>query len=268
MKKFLTTIMATLLAVATLFTFTACGKKSDVDSIKEKGVIYIGITNYAPMDYLGPDDEWIGFDADLANMFAEELGVTARFTLINWKNKVMELNAGYIDLIWNGMTADEELGKSIDFSVAYSTNMQCAVIKKSDAETINSVATVKAQTIAVEEGSAGDTVATETLEVTPNKVNAQVDALNEVKAGTSKVAIIDYTMAYSVVGKGQYEDLMIVDVNTVSFEKEVFAVGARKDSDLVAKLNSFFKKVYTNGKLAELATTYEVALNEDALAKL
>lgn len=268
MKKLLSKMVCLLLVVVCGFVFAGCeskdgGKKSDLEKVKEANVINVGITIYDPMDYFAEDGETItGFDAELTNKFAEELGVRARFTLISWDNKVMELNGGYIDLIWNGMTASEELGKKIDFSTAYATNFQCVVVKKANVGNFNTVDDLKNKQVAVENQSAGDSVLDGI--VTPNRVGSQLDALNEVKAGTSDCAVIDYTMACSVVGKGEYADMEVVDSNKIAFEKEVFAVGARQGSDLVAKLNEFFNKEYKNGNLQALATKYQVAINEDA----
>ena len=90
-----------------------------------------------------------------------------------------------------------------------------------------------------------------------------VDALNEVLAGTSDVAIIDITMAQSVVGKGAYADLQILD--GASYGDEIFAVGLRQGSDLKAKLDEFLKAKYADGTLTKLAEKYSVGLNTDAL---
>ena len=194
-------------------------------------------------------------------MFAKELGVNCQLVIIPWSNKVAELDGRQIDLVWNGMTATEELGEQIDFSVSYAKNAQVAVVKKGSAVTVD---TVKDATIAVENGSAGATVAEETIKGTKiNKVTAMSDALNEVLAGTSEVAIIDITMAQSVVGKGEYEGLEILE--GASYGDEIFAVGLRKDSDLKAKLDEFLKAKYADGTLAALAEKYQVGLNTDAL---
>ena len=94
-------------------------------------------------------------------------------------------------------------------------------------------------------------------------VAAQVDALNEVKAGTSDVAIIDITMAQSVVGKGDFSTLTIID--GISYGDEIFAVGLRKGSDIKAELDAFLKAKYADGSLAALAEKYSVGLNTEAL---
>lgn len=261
MKK----IIALILTVATLaLGLTSCfgnGEKSDLEAVKENGKLVVGVTVYEPMDYLDENSEWTGFDAELAQMFAEELGVNCQLVIINWNNKVAELDANQIDLIWNGMTASDELGEKIDFSVSYAKNAQVAVVKADSAITKD---TVKNATIAVENGSAGAAVADELFATsTINKVTAQVDALNEVSAGGSQVAIIDITMAQSVVGKGTYANLKILD--GASYGDEIFAVGLRQGSDLKAELDAFLKAKYADGTMAALAEKYSVGLNTEAL---
>ena len=261
MKRFLVSLC--MVFVMTILLVGCKNSSSDLKKIEETKVLNVGITIYNPMDYFDEDGETIiGFDADLANEFAEELGVRTRFTLISWNEKVMELNGGYIDLIWNGMTKTDELGKNIDFSKAYATNYQCVVVKKTNLASYNSTSDLSNKQVAVESGSAGDSVISDI--VTPNRVTAQLDCLNEVKAETSDCAVIDYTMAYSIVGKADYADLAIVDATKISFEQEVFAIGARKGSDLVKKLDDFLTKKYKDGSLKELAVKYGVAINDAA----
>ena len=98
-----------------------------------------------------------------------------------------------------------------------------------------------------------------------NKVTAQIDALTEVLGGASDVAIIDITMAQSVVGKGEYADLEILD--GASYGDEIFAVGLRKGSDLKPELDAFLKAKYADGSLAALAEKYSVGLNTEALGE-
>ena len=261
MKRFFTLVLSILLIAACLVSCTSSG--SDLKSVEAANKLIVGVTVYKPMDYLDEEDQWVGFDAELAQMFAEELGVTCVLHIITWSNKVVELKSKNIDLIWNGMTATEELGKEMDFSVSYAKNAQVAVVKKGSSVTKDTVASA---TLSVEDGSAGATVAEETIKASKiNKVGAQVDALNEVLAGTSDVAIIDITMAQSVVGEGSYADLEVLE--GASYGDEIFAVGLRQGSDLKAKLDKFLKDKYADGTLEALAKKYSVGLNTEALAK-
>ena len=81
--------------------------ESDLDYVKDKGTLVVGVTDFEPMDYKDDNGEWIGFDADMAKAFAESIGVKAEFVEIDWDNKVLELDGKSIDCVWNGMRSEE-----------------------------------------------------------------------------------------------------------------------------------------------------------------
>lgn len=100
---------------------------SDVEYIQDKGTLIVGVTNFAPMDY--PEgDEWVGFDADMAKIVGEKLGVDVQFVEIDWDNKVFELNAKTLDVIWNGMTLTDEVTSAMECTNAYCRNAQVVVV--------------------------------------------------------------------------------------------------------------------------------------------
>lgn len=265
MKKLLVLMLALVMAC---MSFASCGcqeDKGDIETIKKAGKIVVGVTDYEPMDYKDGNGNWIGFDAELAQMFAQSLGVECEIIIINWDSKVAELNSKQIDLIWNGMTVSDELSQKIDTSISYAKNTQVAVVKSDSTITAADIANVN--NITAESGSAGETVVKETLNLESKFRPAakQLDALNEVLANTSDVAIIDFTMAQSKIGKGVYSDLKVVD--GASYGNETFAVGMRKGSDLKAELDSFLKAKYQDGTIAALAEKYGVDINTEELGK-
>lgn len=252
------------LLMASGMLLAGCGKTSDSEAVKKAGFLNVGITIYEPMDYFDEDGETItGFDAELANEFAKSLGAQTRFITIKWDSKILELNSGKIDLIWNGMTITDELQKNIDLSIPYATNYQCVVTKVSDITDYANADSLNGKAIAVELGSAGEMAVADYAGI--SKDTSQEAALLEVKAGTSDCAVIDVTMANSVVGKGDFADLAIVSAELIAFDKEDFGVGARKGSDMTKKLNTFFKNSYQSGLLGRLSEKYNVALNEATL---
>lgn len=264
MKKLITLILAVALSIAACFSLTACGETGDLKAVKDANKIIIGITDYEPMDYKDENGKWIGFDAELSEMFANELGVKCEFVeIVDWNNKVAEINSRQIDLIWNGMTASEELGQQIDFSVSYAKNAQVAVVLKGSA--ITTKEQIKNATVAVENGSAGQAVAVDEGIANVSAPGNQKQALIEVKSGNSQVAIIDLTMAQSLVGKGEFDGLQIVE--GVSYGDEIFAVGLRKGSNLKGKLDAFLKAKYADGTITALAETYSVGINTEELSK-
>ena len=109
--------------------FTASETDSDVQYIQDKGTLVIGITEFEPMDYQDADGNWIGFDADMAKLVAEKLGVTPEFQVIDWDNKVFELDGKGIDVVWNGMTLTDAAQEAMECTNAYCNNAQVVVTK-------------------------------------------------------------------------------------------------------------------------------------------
>ncbi|MBD5484118.1 MAG: transporter substrate-binding domain-containing protein [Lachnospiraceae bacterium] len=108
--------------------FSASAEDSDVAYIQDKGTMIVGITDFAPMDYKDASGEWIGFDADMARLVAEKLGVEAQFVEIDWDNKIMELESKNIDVVWNGMTLTAETTSAMECTNPYCNNAQVIVV--------------------------------------------------------------------------------------------------------------------------------------------
>ena len=227
---------------------------SDMEYVKNKGKLVVGITDFEPMDYKSDSGEWIGFDADLAKAFAQSLGVEADFVEIDWDNKLLELNGKSIDCVWNGMTLTDEVTSSMECSNAYCNNAQVVVLAVDMAEKYQTVESLSDLNFAVESGSAGEAAAKELgLNFTP--VSNQASALMEVAAGTSGAAIIDSLMAGAMVGEGTSYDKLTY---TLPLSDEKYGVGFRKGSDLAAALNDFFAASKEDGSMQTLAETYGV----------
>ena len=279
MKK----LLALMLALVMVFALAACGTdsgepssepttgasaepssvpseggdtaESDMAYVKEKGTLIVGITEFEPMDYQNADGEWIGFDADLAKLFAERLGVEVQFQLIDWESKVMELDGRTLDVVWNGMTLTDEVLAAMECSNAYLNNAQVVILPSAEAENYADAESMSGLQFAVESGSAGEQMAIENgFSYTP--VTDQATAVLEVESGTCDAAIIDTLMTSSMVG----EDTNFAELTyTISLNTEEYGVGFRQGSDLAAELNAFFAEIYAEGTMQELADQYGVS---------
>ena len=233
---------------------TAADAKSDLAYVKEKGTLVVGITEFEPMDYKDENGEWIGFDADMAKAFAESLGVTAEFQVIDWDNKILELDGKTIDCVWNGMTLTDEVTSSMECTNAYLNNAQVVVVPADVADQYQDEESLKDLSFAVEAGSAGEAeVSALGLNYTP--VSSQADALMEVASKSSDAAVIDSLMAGAMIGEGTgYADLTY----TIGLNSEEYGVGFRKGSDLAAALNDYFTTSLEDGSMEKVAETYGV----------
>lgn len=262
-------VLAVVLAVLTVcFAFAACSNgssdsgdttsKTDSEKIIDSGKLVVGITEFEPMDYKDSDGNWIGFDADLANLVAEKLGVKAEFVVIDWDNKFLELQTGSIDCIWNGMTITDEVKNNSSVTNAYAMNQQIVVTKKDLAAKLKTVDDLKDLSFAVENGSAGEGAANDNG-LNATGVNAQSDALLEVASGSTDACIIDSTMAAAMTGEGtDYADL----ASSVVLVDEQYGISFRKESDMTEKVNQILADFKADGTMQKLADKYSVQLAE------
>ena len=250
-----------LISLMILSCFAGCGGKdsnSDLAYIKDKGVLIVGITDYAPMDFLDENGQWTGFDAEFARLVAKELDVDVEFFVIaDWGKKVFELDSKNIDCIWNGMTINEELLKTTSVSDPYVVNAQVVVMKADQISAYPDAASLAGLNVAVESGSAGQTAAQDAGIANIVEVQYQTNALMEVAAGTADACVIDITMARNMTGEGTgYENLAIGPTLT----SEEYGIGFRQGSDVTAEVNKIMEKLIADGTLQALADKYGLTL--------
>lgn len=248
-----------------LLLLTGCGKEqeiatagpaegeSDLAYIQSKGTLVAGITDFAPMDYRD-GDEWKGFDAELAEAFAERIGVILVLREIDWDDKTRLLENGEIDCIWNGMTLTPALEESISCSEPYLSNAQVIVVHEEALKQYQTIEECQHLLFAVEAGSAGEALLRE-RKYRYTTYATQTAALQSVLDKKADATVIDIVMAAYNTGEGQeYDELGIV----VSLNDEKIGVGFRKDSDLTQEVNAFIQAAYEDGSINALAEKYGI----------
>lgn len=257
-RLIVTAVMATAL-------FAGCGQgdgekdfvlkqgQSDLEYVKEKGTLVVGITDFAPMDYKN-GEQWTGFDYELAGKFAESLGVTMELEEIDWDKKTELLEKGSIDCIWNGMTMTEELQETISCSDPYLSNAQVVVMKSTEQEKYQSMEDAQHLLFAVESGSTGEAILKE-KKYRYSVYDTQKEALESVSSKKTDATVIDVIMAEYYTGEdSEFDDLGF----EVSLNDEKICVGFREDSDLTDQANEFLREVYENGMMNSLAQKYGI----------
>ena len=252
MKKILTIILAIVTSLVACFSLVGCGEK----------VLTVGYTNVEPLNYFDEDGKLIGFDTELAEKIFTDLGYTVIFKEIDWNEKYNEINANTIDVIWNGFTANckdkdgIERADKVDFSYNYMVNAQC-IVRDASKPDLTDKAQFSEYKVAFEDGSAGATFVAGIDGMRSAPCDNQMAALMEVLSKTSDYAVVDYLLAKSVCGKGNFESVVINQ--GIDIPIEYYAIGFKKGSDLTAKVNAKLVELSgENGFIATLATKYNL----------
>ena len=246
-----------MLATSTLL-LAACGQEVETETtesivdgaLKESYIIGLDET-FAPMSFRDVEGDIVGFDVDIATEIGKLNGLRFEFQPIDWVMKETELNAGNIDLIWNGYTITEERKEKVAFSDAYLENSQIIV-------------TLNDSDIQSKEDLAGQVVATQQASATLDAMEADetgivekfdggepilyptfTDVFNDLESGRSDAIVVDEVLGrYIMKQKGSEKFNVLTD----NFGDEEYGVGIRKeDTALQEAINEGLVEIKENG---------------------
>ena len=118
---FLAVLMSTILTspVMAQSTTQTLSSESVVETIKKNGVIRIGLSVFTPWSMRDINGELIGFELDVGNALAADMGVDVEFIPTAWDGIIPQLVSGNFDVIISGMSITPARNLTINFSDPY-----------------------------------------------------------------------------------------------------------------------------------------------------
>jgi len=96
------------------FTASACADA--LDEILERGTIRVGVAEFAPWTMKTDSGDLMGFEVDLANKIAKDMGVRPELKVYAWEEIIPALQQGKIDMIAGGMAITPARALKVEFS--------------------------------------------------------------------------------------------------------------------------------------------------------
>jgi len=112
------------------------------------------IADQAPWESIAANGQPQGFDIDIANLIAADLGATAKFTIVDVPGRITSVQTDQTDISIAGFSITPQRAEVIDFTQPYvvGTYVFTVLSSRTDLKTASDV-----KTVAVEHGSTGDT---------------------------------------------------------------------------------------------------------------
>lgn len=105
------------------------------DKIKEKKEIVIGTEGtFAPFSYHDDNDNLVGYDVEVSEALAKELGVKVKFVEVKWDSLIAGLDSDKYDLVTNQVAITAERKKKYDFSIPHTYSYPAIITKKYNTE--------------------------------------------------------------------------------------------------------------------------------------
>ncbi len=272
MKKSILKRIAGLAFASVMFFAVGCGSSNSsskaenessvstednsLQKVMDNGKLVLGLDpTFKPMGYTDDNDEVVGFDIDLAKEVAKRMGVELETYSVNWDTKEQDLDAGTIDVIWNGLSVSDERKKVMLMSDAYMKNEMVFVVNGSS--DIKSQDDLAGKNIAVQNGSTAQEILNAS-EVVANGANvmelaSNVEALQQLELNMVDAVFLDSVVAnYEVSTSGK--DYVVLPEG---LEPEEYAIGFRLgDQKLCDKIMEVLREMKADGTVAEISTKW------------
>jgi polar amino acid transport system substrate-binding protein len=147
------TLVVLLLVVVSLF---ACGGRPKTNSdalarVKKAGVLRWGGDIQGGEPYVYPDPSTpgrlIGFEVDIAEALAKELGVRSEFVQNDWENLVPSLERGTFDVVMNGLEVTESRVGRVLFTRPYYAFAERLMVRSGDTSMTSDLSSLKGRKV-------------------------------------------------------------------------------------------------------------------------
>ena len=255
-----------LALLASLALMTGCGNNDAQDGAADadgqdaaKETLVVGLDDaFAPMGFRDEQGNLVGFDIDLATAVADELGMQVEFKPIDWNAKEMELKAGTIDCVWNGMSITPERQENMALTNKYLNNkivLMALADSDIDVTSAKELADLKIGT-QVDSSALQMLMANEAYESFKDNISEYETydtAIMDLKAGRVDVIAVDQVL-------GEYTNNNLggeMKECTYSLGDDYYVIGFEKsNTELRDKVNDAIKALIDNGKAAEISSKW------------
>lgn len=267
--------VAASLAFAGALALTGCGNSgapadsagsadasgSDTMQLVTDGTLTIGTSaEYEPFEYMD-DGEYKGFDLELAQAIADDLGLELKIENVDFDTIVPGVASGTkYDMGIAAITATPEREKEVGFTDSYYMDDQAIVTMADNTEITGDnyadALNVEGVKIAVQSGSTAEAFAKENFpnaELVPFK-NA-TDCFAAVQSSQANALVTNRSVAAQLVATSFSNEQVIKQIST----GEEYAIAVNKDNTaLLDALNDSIEKLTEDGTVDELMIKYNI----------
>ncbi len=246
----LLSIFKTMAAAAALSTTVAQPiAAAELAEIKSAGTINIGVLiDFPPYGILNTNNEPDGYDATVAKMLADDLGVEIKLVPVTGPNRIPFLLTGQVDMLVSSLAITPARAEQVDFSNPYAA-IRIGVMAEADLD-IASADDLAGVSVAVARASGQDTTITEIAPETTNirRFDDDVSAVQALLSGQVQALGASNTVMTQIrqVAPGKFDEKFTLNQFRL-------AVAVTPDApELLAYVNDFLARTTESGALNDV----------------
>lgn len=266
MKKSLLHSLLLVTAILASNLLTSCRRSESVDpttkvdAIKQRDTLFVGATgDYRPLSYLDPQtNAYWGFDVDLAEIIANDLGVEVQFVPTSWPTLTEDmLNEELFDLAMCGITITDTRKETMLMSEGYLQNGKTILCRQADAHRFTSLSDINQPDVVVmvNPGGLNEKFAHENLpnaQIVVHQRNEEIPS--QIAEGKADIMITEIVEASYYT---QIDARLAAPLIDEPFTHSLMGVLMRKgDDDLLDRVNHIIDSCKNDGTLQRLHEKY------------
>lgn len=234
------------LLTSTLSLFSAPAHAQTVASIKKKGTLNVGmLIDFPPYGTTNAQAQPDGYDADVARLLANDLGVKLNIMPVTGPNRIPYLLSGKVDVLVASLAITPERAKQVQFSKPYAA-ATIVLLGKTGAP-IKSAADLKGVRVSVARASTQDMALTKTAPggTEIRRFDDDASAMQALLTGQVDAIGCSVTIANAIRQRapGQFEPKF-------NLLQQAMGIAMRLNQpELLAAVNDFVTRNTVNGEL-------------------
>ena len=249
--------------IATAILSVGAASADQLEDIKARGTLVCATLGTAePFSFADPQPrEIVGYDMDLCQAIADDIGVKMEAKPISVEARIPELVQGRVDIVAGNLGYTPERAQQIDYTTAYFVSLQKLLVKAdSEFDTIDSLANSR---ISAPKGSSSERY------------------VREVLPQASLLTFQDPPSAFLALAQSKVDAMILSEINAEKFiaqtgekfrfvdeavAKEYWGLGVRKNEEaFLQQVNATLKRLEES---AEGDAIFDKWLGEDTVYKL
>lgn len=234
-----------LVCLVVLFMFIARFLQAD-DNTKPALRWAADAEGNAPYIFSDPNNptKYIGFEVDIANALAEDMGMNSEFVQNQWDGLIPGLQNKNYDIAMNGIEITEDRKRVVNFSEPYYITYEQLVVNK-DRDDIHSLSDLVDKTAGALKGSLAERILKAKGGINVLTYDGEVSALTDMANGRLDAVLVDAPIAIYYGEPDPRFKLVGQPIGEIEY-----GIAVRKDDEeLLNKINKAIRHLATTGKL-------------------
>jgi cystine transport system substrate-binding protein len=223
-----------------------------LQKIKDAGVINVGLEGtYPPFSFVDENGKLTGFEVQLSEALAKELGVKVKLQATPWAGILAALDSKRLDIVVNQVTISEERKKKYDFSTPYTISGIQAVVAKKNADSIKQASDLGGKKVGMGLGTNYEQWLKENV---PSAIVKTYDddptKYQDLRVGRIDAILVDRLAAFDLINKTNETLALAGD----AFSRQESGIAVRKgEPELLKAIDDALEKLRKDGNLARLS---------------